>query len=176
MNRYRYIEEGIWNGEKASHLHLLDNKPLIGTTTAGKVISKEGLTWWASGCSVKTLGWIDPKIKKNGVQVGTVPIKDRVEAARLMQEIIKTLTPREYLQLLDNAYKAHSVKLDSSASDGTNLHALAEDWINSYMQGNDYEPETDCNESIKKFAEWARKNVKKFLFSERYVYSERLWT
>jgi len=176
MNRYRYIEEGIWNGEKASHLHLLDNKPLIGTTTAGKVLSKEGLTWWASGCSVKTLGWIDPKIKKNGVQVGTVPIKDRVEAARLMQEIIKTLTPREYLQLLDNAYKAHSVKLDSSASDGTNLHALAEDWINSYMQGNDYEPETDCNESIKKFAEWARKNVKKFLFSERYVYSERLWT
>lgn len=40
------------------------------------------------------------------------------------------------------------------------------------MQGNDYEPE---NESIKKFAEWARKNVKQFLFSERYVYSERLW-
>jgi len=173
MNRYKYIEDGEWNGEKATHLHLLDNKPLIGTTTAGKTLAKGGLPFWASGCAVKTLGWTDPKIKKNGKQIGTVPIAERVETARLVQEIIKTLTPREYLDLLDEAYKAHTVKLDESSVGGTDLHEQAELWIKAYMDGKDYEPE---HESIKAFANWARKNVKRFIFSEQHVYSERLWT
>jgi hypothetical protein len=84
MNRYQYIEKGEWNGTPASHLHLLDNKPLIGTTTAGKVLAKQGLPWWASACAVKTLGWTDPKIKKNGKQIGTVPIAERIANASLM--------------------------------------------------------------------------------------------
>jgi hypothetical protein len=173
MNRYRYIEDGEWNGEKATHLHLLDNKPLIGVTTAGKVLNKPGLTWWSSGCAVKTLGWTDPKIKKNGKQIGTVPVAERIENASLMQETIKSVTPREYLQMLDDAYKAHTVRLDESAEGGVDLHAQAEAWIKSYMEGNDYEPD---NESLKAFAVWARKRVKRFIFSEAHVYSERLWT
>ena len=42
MNRYRYIDEN------KAHLHLLDEKPLLGTTTCLGILDKP-LTWWAAG-------------------------------------------------------------------------------------------------------------------------------
>jgi hypothetical protein len=164
MNRYNFDSE--------NHIHLLDSRPLFGTTTVGKVLSKGGLTYWASGCAVKSLGWVDPKIKKYGKQIGTVPIAERVATAEIALGELKSLTPREYLNRLDLAYKAHSVKLNDSAEAGTDAHYEAEKWILSYMDGKDYEPEF---EPVAKFAEWARKNVKRFILSEGHTYSERLW-
>ena len=55
--------------EKEQHIHLLDERPLIGTTTALSVLNKP-LTWWASGLAVEALGWYNTKQKKDENEIG----------------------------------------------------------------------------------------------------------
>ncbi len=153
------------------HLHSLDGKPLIGTSTVINVLSKP-LTWWASGLAVGELGWrkpIDWRTAKGGAW--ELDALDRAKHAEPYLETIKTLTPEEYVTLLDKAYKAHSVKLKDSAKEGTDLHAEAEDWVKSMMRGTGIMP----HEKILPFVNWAKVNVKRFLWSEAHCYSRELW-
>ena len=153
MNRYRFNEE--------EHVHLLDGKPLQGTSTVTSIIAKV-LTWWASGCAVTELGWTNPK---------TTDEKKRIEVATNYLDSIKLLSPIEWLKKLDSAYSAHSKTLKKSATKGSDLHYELEKWVKGQISGNPIEPD----EKILKFVQWAEKNVKRFIASEVHCYSETYW-
>jgi hypothetical protein len=151
---------------KKEHVHTLDGRPLIGVSSVGSVIAKP-LTWWASGLAVSELGWTNPKLVDEEERIATV-----TEAF----EEIKTLTPETYLAKLDTAYKAHAVKLKTSAEGGTDRHALAEEWVKDCIAKYEGRPESEVfDEAIASFVQWAKMNVKRFLWSEGYGYSERYW-
>lgn len=159
---YKYIDE------QKQHLHTFDGKPLFGTSTVVGVLAKP-LTWWASGLAVAKFGWLNSK----------EAVKDiRLQKAKERKSEISEMSDEEYLSLLDEAYKAHSVKLDTSAQAGTDMHAMLEGYIKKCISQNKREPmlprETD-ERPVQIFAQWAVNNVKRFIWSEANCYSERLW-
>lgn len=170
MNRYRFDEK--------NHVHLLDNKALIGTSTiAGSVGKGSALSWWASSKACETLGWIkkeyapDDKYKKKCLN----------DAHRLLEANdylikINKLTSEEYLALLDMAYKAHSKELKRTADKGVDLHAELEKYVKSKINRESFNLNLDLKDQLIPFIVWSEKNVKKWLFSEVHVYSEELWT
>lgn len=175
---YRY-DDSIGKNGKPKHQHLLDRygtgeyKRLSGTSSVVDVLYK-ALAWWASGCAVATLGWVHPDIKVNGKKVGEVPLKERLKVAGKMLAIIKKMNRVQYLALLDEAYRAHSVRLDDSAEAGTNLHAELEKFVKTKMRGIpdeiiSYDPR------IEPFVQWAKHAVKRYLWSEVNCFHEGLW-
>ena len=151
------------------HIHLWNDKPLMGTSTVLSVIAKP-LTWWASGLAVSKLGWTNSKLKVNGKYV-TTPLEDRIKAIEPNLDAIKSMSEREFLNLLDQAYKAHSEKLSNSAEAGTGMHSVLEVYVKAKMKGE----EAHLEGKLKCFEEWTDKNVESFIFSEGYCYDEELW-
>ncbi len=158
--RYRYFDE---NGE---HLHTLDGYPLVGTSTACKVLGKE-LTWWASGMALAPLGWLNKRKSK---------VEERNEAAIQAQRKITAMPPKEYRDFLEECYRAHNTRKETAAVSGKDMHAALERYIKECMdaggvrQFDKYE-----HEAVEIFAGWAAENVEEFLWSEGHCYSERLW-
>ena len=142
------------------HLHILNHRPLTGTSTIVGVLSKP-LTYWASGKACEVFGWTPTKTDK----------QERLKAAKEVLEVVYTLTPDKYLAMLDKAYKNHKTSLDKSADKGIDLHAELESYIKDCMAG---EPQT-YDQRIVPFINWATENVKKWLWSEAHCYSEKLW-
>jgi hypothetical protein len=164
--KYRFIDEVI-DGKK-QHVHTLGGAPLIGTTAVVGVISKP-LTWWASGLAVAELGWLNQKENEPAT---------RLLNAQKMQNEIVGMSPEEYLQLLNRAYRAHADSLNKSAGKGTNMHAELETYIKACLTDNHGEPSLMAeykHPAVERFALWSVKNVKRFIVSEGYTYSERLW-
>jgi hypothetical protein len=177
QKEYRFNEE-IVKG-KANHIHQLYDegewKNLIGTSTALGVLAKP-LTWWASGLAVTELGWIkagDWKLLKTKEQKEADLVRRIAHTSPIFDEI-KDLAVEDYIKRLDKAYKAHSVKLDSSAEKGKDLHAELERFVKDHMSG-EYKTPDDYEAKIEPFIRWTEKNVKRFLWSELHVYSRSLW-
>jgi hypothetical protein len=145
------------------HIHLLSDEPLIGTTTALNILAKP-LTWWAAGMSCAEFGWLNPKKHTNA---------ECLKAANLMLAKIKGMTTTQYIGLLEKAYRAHNTKKDQAADDGTALHAKLEKFVKAEIEG---QPLQVIDPEIQPFVNWSRLNVKQFLFSELYCYSEPMWT
>jgi hypothetical protein len=149
------------------HIHELDGKPLMGTSTVVGVIAKP-LTWWASGLACEKFGWISDK-------------KHPPEAVKLALEEgykrVMGLSLSDYEKLLKEAYKAHSVKLKDSAESGTDLHAVMEDYVKECINTNNGRPFVPATEhkQLEKFANWACENIEEFLWSEVNCYSQELW-
>ena len=166
MNRYKYIDEG------RKHLHTLDGKPLVGTSTAMKIIGGDktgGLIWWASGMAVGKFGWINPKKFSSE----TVEVKLQAGFSK-----VQDLNFQGYTDLIAEAYKAHDTHKKERAKIGTARHEILEDYIKLCLRENKGKPliaETEKDAEVKRFTIWSMENVKKFLFSEIYCYSERLW-
>ena len=156
----------LYADENKKHLHSFKGKPLLGTSTVVGVIAKP-LTWWASGLACSVLGWIN----KGNAKKGWTPKALRLESASEMQLKISHMEGDEYLNLLDEAYKAHSVKLDTSASAGTDLHAELERYVKNTMANRMAEYDL----KIMPFIRWCDENVEKFLWSELHCFSETLW-
>jgi len=165
--RYEYIDEN------KKHLHTYNKKPLLGTSTVVGVIAKP-LTWWASGLACEKFGWIN----KGNAQKGWTSKEERLLSAERVKADIELMDTETYLTLLDDAYKAHSVKLDTSATAGTDMHAELEKYVKLMISDqagqpmlmNGYE-----NNAVEQFAIWSIENVAEFLYSEANCYSERLW-
>lgn len=168
-NRYRFLDE------KGQHLHTLDGNPLVGTSSVSGVLAKP-LTWWAAGLACEKFGWIN----KGNAMKGWTKKELRLEKAEEMREKIEYMSTTDYLDLLDEAYSAHSKKLTSTAKTGTDLHAELEKFVNAHMgfQG-DWRKLNIVTEQfdrkIDPFIKWVEKNIKRFLWSEMYCYSEKLW-
>jgi hypothetical protein len=150
-----------------NHIHTLDGVALSGTSSISKVIGiGSALSWWASGKALELFGWTPTKTKKS----------ERLETAReYFNDIHDISTVEEYLGLLDLAYKNHKVKLDDSADKGIDLHADLENFVKCEMGLLPAEDRLLFNDRITPFIEWSKKNVKRFLCSEGYCYSEKLW-
>lgn len=162
----------MYTFNEKDHIHLLDDKPLVGTSTAVQIISKP-LTWWASSMACTELGWIKSldKDRKATKEKKAWREIERITNAGGMLTEVKKMETKEYLALLDKAYKAHSVKLKTSAGEGTDLHAEIEKYIKREIDG---KPAIHSPQ-INKFMDWCDKNVKRFLFSEVHCYSRPLW-
>ena len=162
QNKYRFLHD--------NHVHQIfkdgEWKNLYGTSGVPGILNKNGLTWWASGLAVGKLGWLS---KKDGSKF--LRKEDRIKAAEKKLSEIKGMSAEDYLNLLDDAYCAHSKKLDSSASAGTDLHALAEAWIKAQISGNLITPHPQIMPLVK----WAEENVQTWLWSEMHCYSEVDW-
>jgi hypothetical protein len=87
------------------------------------------------------------------------------------------LDDKGYLLLLDEAYKAHSVKLSETAETGTDLHAELERFVRNTMllQKSGTIDKTEYDARIQPFIAWSKSNVKKFIGSEVYTFSHTLW-
>lgn len=157
---YKYLDED------KQHLHTFNDRPLIGTSSVSNVLSKP-LTYWASGLACEKFGWINKKDENGKYRTK----EERLAKSNETRQWIAGYSEEGYLRLLDEAYSAHAQKLDSSAKDGTDLHAEVERFVKDHMAGSSgqYDPK------INPFIGWAMKNVKKFLWSEIHCYSERLW-
>ena len=152
--------------DEKNHLHSLDGKPLIGTSTAVGIISKP-LSYWASGMAVGTLGWTATKSDPDM----------RLEVATVALDAIKQLDPTGWLKRLDLAYKAHATRLKDSATEGTDLHAELEKYIVACLEkeGKPMTAIAPFIPQVEKFANWAQENVDHFTFSEGYCYSKDIW-
>lgn len=160
--RYKYTDE------KGEHLHTLDGKPLIGTSTVTKVLAKP-LTWWASGMACGKMGWVNPKLK---------PKDEVLSAASEGLAKIKAMDVEGYVKLLATAYRAHDDKKKDSAEAGTDMHAELESYVRVCLGkwGFPVEAPEGSVEPVKIFAKWSMENVHRFIWSEMHVYSEALWT
>ncbi len=174
MNRYNYIDE------KNEHLHTLDEKPLIGTSTVVKMLGGDktgGLMWWAAGMALTVFGWTTAKVKDaKGRVIGQVPVERRLAVAEKARKRLSELKPKEYLQTLDEAYKAHDAQKKAKGVVGTDRHEVLEKYVKSCIKTNNGSPLDVQIETIQPFINWAIKNVKRFLWSEAHCYSEELWT
>jgi len=160
------MKKDIYKFDKEQHIHTLNDKPLTGTSSIGNVLAKGGLTWWASGKACEVFGWTNAKKVEADMRLATA-------AAHLAQ--IKILTDKDYLTLLDTAYKAHATQLKKSAEKGTDLHAILERFVKSEM-GRDIKPLTKKEiELIKPFISWSKENVDHYVASEAHCYSKELW-
>lgn len=171
LREYEFIDDG------KEHLHKFCNKPLCGTSTVVGVLNKP-LTWWASGLAVEKFGWINSKKKVDGKYI-TINNDERLAKIEPRLQEIQKMSNSEFLALCDEAYKAHSVKLTDSADVGTDLHAELEKYVSHCILNNNGIPVLILDEEIKKvkeFSEWAIENVEKFLWSEKNVYSTKMWT
>ena len=178
MNNYRFNEEINEQTGKKNHLHQIlrldtgEWSNLTGTSGVMDVLAKP-LTWWASGLAVSTLGWTKAedwrKLKTDALK--EADLERRIKFTTPAFEMIKGMSIQDYIELLDQAYKAHSVKLDKSADAGTDLHEILEHYVKGHMQGK----EIIEDKKIKPFVEWTKKNVKRFIGSETHCYSGTLW-
>ncbi len=161
MSVYKFIDE------RRKHLHMLGDSPLYGTSTVVGILNKP-LAFWAAGMAVATLGWTatqsDPAMR---LEVATVALRD-----------IKDLTPESYLKRLDLAYKAHNEKKKDSATAGTDMHALLEEYVKSCVETNKGIPLAHSvgeTEQVSAFVDYSLQNIEQFLFSEGHTYSEKHW-
>lgn len=169
---YKYFDS------KGQHLHTLDSKPLIGTSSVSDVLAKP-LTWWASGLAVMQLGIPDSSVLtkiKNEVATEEEEKTCMTSVARRLEEI-KLMTPEEYFHVLDGAYRAHATTLKKKAKEGTDLHAELEKYVKNHMvcRGNAVDT-TLYDPKIQPFITWTEENVDEFLWSEAHCYSEEMWT
>ncbi len=167
--------------DSTKHIHLLDGKPLIGTSSMASVLAKP-LTWWASGLACAKFGWINKKDENGKFRT----LDERLQTAFKMWKKISGMSNEEYLDLLDDAYKAHSVKLSSSAEAGTDMHSVMEEYVKYCIEKNEGLPfagykssfvnVSDSNkEKLQILVDWSVQKVKRFIGSEDNCYSRVLW-
>ena len=154
---FRFVED------ENTHAYFFGDKPMIGTTTViGKTIPKP-LTWWASGMACAEMGWVNPKNE---------PLESCLASAEVKLEEIKKMDRVKYNALLNKAYRAFNTSVKKSATKGTDMHDLLEQYITWNMNGKN---NFMIPKIIEPFVDWSNKNVKRFLFTEMSCYSTILW-
>ncbi len=177
-SKYAYTDEG------KQHLHTLNGKPLLGTSTVVKIIGTGGaFSWWASGKAVEKLGWIKKadtrKVKNEDALLLNATSRKLSAALQLLK--FRTMGVDEFQQLLDEAYRAHEDSKQESAQTGTDLHADLERYVKECIEQCQGKPiliggaNSDYPEAVRKFSVWCWDSVEKFIWSEAHCYSEKLW-
>ena len=160
-NEYKYIDEN------KAHLHTYLGKPLLGTSTIVGVLSKN-LTWWSAELSAV-------ECLEVGEKIPTIR-EEYLEAKKKGKEGIDELQKK--YPIFKKARFAHFVDKNDKADKGTDMHEVMEDYVVKCLAINNGEPlaEITDNKKLENFVTWALLNVKKFMFSEKNVYSSKLWT
>lgn len=169
------MEQGyLFKDEKGEHLHLLDGKPLTGTSSVFEIVAKP-LTWWAVGEGLKTMGWT-PIFEYRGSKKIPADKAKRLEAATAFKTgVLDTFGGQEYLNALDVAYYAHSKRKNEAASKGKDLHSKLEKYVKYSIAKNNSVPAVVKDEDIQDFIDWSVEHVEKFLWSEMHTHSREHW-
>lgn len=133
------------------HSYFLNGKRMTGCTTILGIIAKPALIGWAARMAVE---YVEQAVNSEDFKIEDMP------------------------DILTEAAKAHTKKKDAGAEKGTDVHALAEEYIKSCIaQGGDARSAGagDAQKEIGKFVEWAQTNNIKFLASEARLYSESMF-
>ena len=165
-NRYKFLNE------KGEHVHLLDGRPLVGTSRIGNVLAKP-LAWYGSGKAVEVFGCPDPKVltKIKNKKATAQEIDDLTRGLEASLRRLNVMRLDEFQFLIDKAYRAHDTYMRTRAKGGTDMHAECEKWIKEKMIGVDHVR----SDQIQPFVDWSRENVRRWLWSEGHCYSEKHW-
>ena len=151
--------------DNKDHLHLLDGKPLTGTSSVGDVLAKN-LTWWSAELSAV-------ECLEAGGNIPT--IRAEYEEACNSGDKKKAIDElQKKYPIFKKARFAHFDKKNKTAKEGTNLHEELEKFVKAEMGKWNYEDE-DLDPKIKPYIEWSRNNVKEYLASEAHCFDEELW-
>jgi len=146
------------------HLHSLDGKPLTGTSSVTDVLAKN-LTWWAAELAAVTCLESGEHIPTIRSEYEAIVTSDNKKAG--IDELQKKYP------IFKKARYAHNEKKKDAAVKGTDLHAELEHWVKAQMgkvpERADYDPK------IIPFIDWAKRTVKRFLWSEAHCFDEELW-
>ncbi len=170
-NRYRF--------DAVNHVHTLDGKPLMGTSTIAKVLGGD-FAFYGSGHAVMAFGVPDPKVLtklKNGKATEGDELVLYRGLMQAMQSIAGMTTP-EYAKLCTKAYFAHKTNLVKTGKEGTATHKELESYVQSCIDETGGEPQSMLNynsDAVVVFSEWACEHIKRFIWSEKNCYSEKLW-
>ena len=164
---YRYNDSPDENG-KPQHLHELSRDrniwiPLTGTSGVGNIIAKN-LVWWSAELAAVTC-------LEAGEKIETIR-KEYDEACKSSDKKKAIDALQKKYPLFKKARFAHFERLDDTATEGTDTHALCEAYLKSVMAGNPISP---TDEKVKKLEVWVKNNVKRVLWSEAYFFSEKFW-
>ena len=165
--KYRFIDEG------RKHMHTIDGKPLLGTSSVVDIIAKT-LHWWSAElAAVECLevGEKIPTIREEYLAVAKLPQiekKKGIDALCVKYPIFR------------KARYAHHEKKNEVADTGTDMHAELEKYVKKCIEQNGGNPlalPKDPKEhlAVIQFADWSFDNIEKFLFSEGYCYAKEAW-
>ena len=147
--KYRFLDE------KKQHIHTLDGEPLTGTSTAVKNVMPPFLAKWGATCAVDFLKERIEKTFWRFLGVGYIRLSD-----------------------LDKAINAWLSVRKKKAEAGTDMHSDLELYVKHCIENAKGIPTTVTDgksDEVVAFSKWARANVKRFLYSEVYVFSKDLW-
>lgn len=168
-NEYKYLDEN------KAHLHTYLGKPLLGTSTVVGVLAKN-LTWWAAELSaVECLeaGEHIPGIREEYLLAcASDDKKKEIDALQKKYPIFK------------KARFAHFADKNAKAVKGTDMHQVMEDYVVKCLLENGGKPlatfivlENEADQKkLQHFIDWSIQEIDEFLYSEKNVYSDRMWT
>src|SRR4051794_21227963 len=116
---YRFIDEG------KQHLHTLDGKPLIGTSTVCGIIGKDGaLAWWAAELAA---------VEALSTDQFHPALREEFTAVKAISDAKARKAAMEALQRNYPAFKAarfaHYNAKNDAADRGTDMHKMLEDYV-----------------------------------------------
>lgn len=166
--RYAYTDE------KKAHLHTLDDKPLLGTSTVCGIVGKgDALSWWAAelaAVEALTSGAVYPTLREEYKDAKALAdIKLRKGAMDALQ--------KKYPAFRAARFAHYKVKNDA-ADTGIDLHAELEHYVKECLRLGgvpQFASSVRYPNQVVIFSKWAVENVKRFLWSEAHCYSEKLW-
>jgi len=177
MDNYRFDKR------RHRHEYFVDGKwrSLTGCTTVLRVLNKPKLIQWAVDLALSQIGFIkNEEWKKNGegfIKV-KVPEKEREMEATKGLNLISTLSPRGFLELLDKIRVAHATKRNDSAKYGKKIHGEIEKIVlKAINENNGYVLESEKHKEppVQNFIDWSLANKARFLAAERNIYSVKLF-
>ncbi len=143
----------MYTFDKLKHVHMLDDKPLSGTTTILGVIAKPMLIQWAANQAVEY-------IKANAVtrSAETTIVSNKV---------------------IDEAKTAHRKKKEAAGDWGTEVHAWIEKYALAWIAGKPQIASVPLDglqgETCRHFMKWMTDSGATILESEKNVYSREMW-
>lgn len=157
----------MYKFDEKKHVHTLNGKPLIGTTSLIKEIMPPPLSWWASGKALEMLGWTNPKLVKEEDGLG--------EVSRFLKALPElSNNEASWYDFLQKCYKNHANTSKKRANEGKDTHAKVEEAVKEAITNHGgLLRESYEDEEVERFASWGR--GKQFIYSEINVYSEILW-
>lgn len=162
---------------KGEHLHTLDDKPLLGTTTIINAVYPPPLAWYGSAKAVEPMGYMTAKKEPDSIKRRAL-LEDGLAN---MQALVNQDGALEvYEAFLEKCYKNHDVYKRSKGKEGTDVHAKIEAYINKCLENGGTVLADDAfvefsDPDTRKFVQWANRDVTKFLWCEAYCFSEKLW-
>ena len=151
MEQYKLYNDTItldYNDNR--HIYSVDGKVVYGVTSIVGVLDKPALKYWAVNMAIEYL-------------------QANLKAGEPLDEI-------QLKSLLDNAKKAHTVRLNKSADIGTLIHNWLEEYVKARLakKPSPKKPVSkEMNNALSGFFKWAGENKVKLIASEQKIYSKK---